>query len=1151
MREEEDQESHKTPDDTPPPSFTGTERMSEGDYSQEGDSSELITHESVTVGGDADPLAAPFSPDQLGVALLGETTKLPAKSTGAKNVIAQHNQEDLAKYPTEVYQYPKTGGGDANSCISSITELPDILSSKSMYPSLESLMQIEDKEEPASAAAMLSTVQEGDDEETDGAHKSRISSGGGTLTSSSTAGRSHTVKLEQVPKETAPPQDDDGIHDIQTIVAEEDHTLGGSTLTPASGVTPANSVVWRLMERHNQNSTQERMSTEDLLLNNNSGTQEDLQDTPLVSHHDHKKKSDTFPAGQPPQSVVSELSSIYAGLSAESPSSLSLTTASKGTSTHHTGSSSSTGYAFVPPPNSATSPDIVPQAPVSSKASITSHATTGSNTASAMTSKNPKSLTVVQEEYHHNLLSYHPDTRSVGSNPVDEPSVATYRSHGSNSTPGASHVDSLNSMEHRVQVKVAGAFSASGEDDAAAKVKKAMKESMNHNNIIPTKTTIGMALAANAPPAIPDEQKQPMTTNKALDANDSPPLGTTDPVDMDGKVNALNGTVQGSSDAVDQQQQQQRAPRLPVGLPLAQSNRPSASMADPEAGNNVVTTTSGDVPESGGDNNDGNDDGDASLARATPVDQPDLQVAESMDSRRDKTHGVELWGGCVVPTLALYIAASIACGGLFAIGVAILVAVIQQDNSAAADESLSSADYALRTKAGDEIKIHLEAVLGQDFFPVDPTGIQPETTAFDWLIYEDPLQMNRTAPNLLQRFLVVYFYMIMTEEGPWKNCNPPDKNQSRHTNVDLCYYEGLLGDGVHPEKTAYRYTVFFSHYDEILATRWLTGSHECHWAGLFCDQEKNIAAIHLDDMQLNGTLPIEIAHLESLTSLSLANNQLSGPLPSELGSVKGLTYMDLNFNQFTGEFPEEWWDLKGLRHLNLGFNALQMGRLPAEVGDLSKLEFLRLDGSGVTGTLPKELFELTKLDWLILQYNALTGTLPTEVGLLHENLQFFGVGFNNELVGMIPTEVALMTSLVELGMSKCSFSGTVPEELLFGLTQLNGWFLDYNRLTGTISTNFAQLTSLSYLLLSHNPITGTVPTELGLLSVLQRVDLDDTDLMGTMPDELCFLRAPHSLSKLKADCEPLSNGFIPMECPAQCCTKCCNQESGTCTKTTA
>jgi hypothetical protein len=96
------------------------------------------------------------------------------------------------------------------------------------------------------------------------------------------------------------------------------------------------------------------------------------------------------------------------------------------------------------------------------------------------------------------------------------------------------------------------------------------------------------------------------------------------------------------------------------------------------------------------------------------------------------------------------------------------------------------------------------------------------------------------------------------------------------------------------------------------------------------------------------------------------------------------------------------------------------------------------------------------------------------------------------------------------------------------------------------------LSTLSYLLISRNPLlTGTVPSELGLLTGLERLDIQLTALKGTIPDAICALSGEgySKLLELKADCEAISTGEIPMVCPTTCCSRCCNQETEVCADT--
>ena len=66
-----------------------------------------------------------------------------------------------------------------------------------------------------------------------------------------------------------------------------------------------------------------------------------------------------------------------------------------------------------------------------------------------------------------------------------------------------------------------------------------------------------------------------------------------------------------------------------------------------------------------------------------------------------------------------------------------------------------------------------------------------------------------------------------------------------------------------------------------------------------------------------------------------------------------------------------------------------VGEIPAELGDLSKLERLVLRGSWLVGLIPSELSNLSSLTVLNLSENRLVGEIPPELGNL-SNLRGFG-----------------------------------------------------------------------------------------------------------------------------------------------------------------
>ncbi len=100
--------------------------------------------------------------------------------------------------------------------------------------------------------------------------------------------------------------------------------------------------------------------------------------------------------------------------------------------------------------------------------------------------------------------------------------------------------------------------------------------------------------------------------------------------------------------------------------------------------------------------------------------------------------------------------------------------------------------------------------------------------ALNWILHEDPLQLNASNTDaLLQRFVVVLFYFTTTKNAPWNECNPSAAASG------FCYY---------PERSE------FEHYPEypnsIWGNLWLSSSHECQWAGITCS-ERNLTILSL------------------------------------------------------------------------------------------------------------------------------------------------------------------------------------------------------------------------------------------------------------------------------------------------------------------
>ena len=254
-----------------------------------------------------------------------------------------------------------------------------------------------------------------------------------------------------------------------------------------------------------------------------------------------------------------------------------------------------------------------------------------------------------------------------------------------------------------------------------------------------------------------------------------------------------------------------------------------------------------------------------------------------------------------------------------------------------------------------------------------------------------------------------------------------------------------------------------------------------------------------------------------VTGLNLGEKGLTGRIPAELGSLTNLEYLSLTRNELTGIIPPGLGQLTnlGFRHelgnltslLALGANELT-GPIPAALGDLPDLQELYLWGNQLTGPIPAALGNLPNLQELSLGRNQLTGPIPVELGTL-TSLEGLSLS-DNQLTGPIPAELGTLTSLQELYLWGNQLTGPIPAEL-GTLTNLEILALAQNQLTGPIPAELGTLTSLEVLSLWGNQLTGPIPAELGTLTSLELLALSQNQLTGPIPAELGTLTSLQEL----------------------------------------
>ncbi|XP_030507418.2 receptor-like kinase TMK4 isoform X1 [Cannabis sativa] len=200
-----------------------------------------------------------------------------------------------------------------------------------------------------------------------------------------------------------------------------------------------------------------------------------------------------------------------------------------------------------------------------------------------------------------------------------------------------------------------------------------------------------------------------------------------------------------------------------------------------------------------------------------------------------------------------------------------------------------------------------------------------------------------------------------------------------------------------------------------------------------------------------------------------------------------------------------------------------IGTLPSDLGTLSQLTTLSLQGNHFKGSFPS-MANLSLLQSIYLDGNSFT-SIPSGCFQGLTNLQTLSISTNINLAPWsFPAELVGSSRLVTLYAKSCNMFGTIPD--IFGsFSNLQDVRLSYNNLTGVLPLSFAgsgirnlwlnnqqmglsgtievlaNMTSLYQLWLHKNMFTGPIP-DLSNSDTLFDLQLGDNLLMGIVPDSL-------------------------------------------------
>jgi hypothetical protein len=417
------------------------------------------------------------------------------------------------------------------------------------------------------------------------------------------------------------------------------------------------------------------------------------------------------------------------------------------------------------------------------------------------------------------------------------------------------------------------------------------------------------------------------------------------------------------------------------------------------------------------------------------------------------------------------------------VAVTIPVALISEDEPYVAPpvpDPPSASPTMARQQVYWDIFDRLKDIAGGEDVLNDPNTAQHR--AFNWIVFEDGMELGPGKDHLHQRFVLMVIYFI---SGPW---TPVQGRLEWGSPVHECEWEGITCKDIEELEVELNGKI-----DELMEV----GRED----GIKIDvPQKIINKLELRQRLVSGEVPSEFSLLYYLQHLDLENNQLVGALPQPLyklfnlqtlyleqnqltnvdaiGEYRYLEHLSLSKNAFQGALPDSFKQLKYLKTLYLHTNAFT-GTIFDILKDFKKLELVDLAFNKFVGTLPIELGEMTNLTSIFLGHNEFRGTIPTEIGRC-ANLKEFQIDASHKIGGPIPSEFGKCSKLEFLKLDTCAFNETLPSQL--GECQ-KLFFLDVNsnELEGKIPPELGKLGNMKTLGLANNNFKGDIPAELGNL----------------------------------------------------------------------
>jgi len=175
--------------------------------------------------------------------------------------------------------------------------------------------------------------------------------------------------------------------------------------------------------------------------------------------------------------------------------------------------------------------------------------------------------------------------------------------------------------------------------------------------------------------------------------------------------------------------------------------------------------------------------------------------------------------------------------------------------------------------------------------------------------------------------------------------------------------------------------------------------------------------LDLSNNALSGPLPPSLSRCTKLERLNLSCNALSGEMPlSTFSLLVQLKDVNLSQNNLSGHGFCAFAKCEQLQQLKLSENFLSGHLEPNVVAALTRLQILYLHKNKMGGFVPPEICQLTTLRRLNLSSNFFRGSLPADFGNLVklETLLFT----DNEIIAPLPRSLSALVLLRDFAVTK-------------------------------------------------------------------------------------------------------------------------------------